>query len=611
MSKKKNFEIAFKIGSKMDPSVKRNFYSAKKELNSYGKSLGNAAKAGAKMAIGLGASMIGIGTAAFAMTNKVVGGFDTIAKNSAKLGVNTTAYQEMDYWAGQNGLSSDNMEKAVGRLNQRIGMASQGNKKYADILKTLGVDMDGVKKGTVSTEDAMAKSIQSLSQMTNEQEKAAYASELFGTKLGRELMPALQDGSLSLEDAKKKAKELGIVIEEDSLRAAEKFGDTWDDLTRSFSVFGQKIISKLMPVFQNMMDWVLDNMPLIQEKISFAMSEAGRVMEIAFEKLQPILKWIGNEGIPFVMTAIGKMIDIGGDIFEMAKKLYGFISDNWSTIKPIVIGIVTVLAIFKTAMIAMSVIQIVTGLLGGFKAATLASKLSMLGLNGAMLANPMTWVIAGIIALIAAGVLLYKNWDTVKEFFIGAWKSIQTAVGPVGEAIMNAFQFAYDAVTGLFSGISEWFGGILEGVVSVFKGAVNGVISVANFAINGLNKINIDIPDWVPGIGGKNFGLNIPNIPMLAKGGIVTKPTLAMVGEGNESEAVLPISKLKAFIGETGGGNSTTNNNKENIQVIYSPNYYIPDGATKKEIQEITRLGYEEFKRWIKRWESEKKRLSF
>lgn len=266
MSRKKNFEIAFQLGAKMDPSVKRSFYSARKQLNNYSKSLSNAAKKGAKVVAGMGATMVGLGTAAFAMTNKVVGNFDTIAKNSAKLGVSTTAYQEMEYWASQNGMTAENMEKAVGRLNQRIGMATQGNKKYSDILTTLGVDMEAVKEGTISTEDAMYKYIQALSEMTNEQEKAAYASELFGTKLGRDLMPALQDGSLSLEDAKKKAKELGLVIEEDTLRAAEEFGDTWDDLTRSFTVFGQKIVSKLMPVFQNMMDWVLENMPLNKRK---------------------------------------------------------------------------------------------------------------------------------------------------------------------------------------------------------------------------------------------------------------------------------------------------------------------------------------------------------
>lgn len=352
------------------------------------------------------------------------------------------------------------------------------------------------------------------------------------------------------------------------------------------------------------------------------MSEAGRIVEMAFEKVQPILEWIGNEGIPFVMTAIGRAIDIGKEVFEGAKKVYGFIVDNWSAIKPIIIGVTIALGSLKLAMLGMSIVQYVTGLMAGLKGATIAQKLATLGLNGAMLANPMTWVVAGIIALIAVGVLLVKNWDKVKEFFIGAWQSIKDAVAPIGEFISGIFQNAYDAITGLFSGIGEWFGGIWEGVTGTLKGAVNSMIKIANIAIGGLNSISVNIPDWVPKFGGQTFGINLPNIPMLAKGGIVTSPTLAMIGEGNESEAVIPLSKLRAFIGESETNIIDNDNNEENItnstedkKIInnynYNPKFYIPEGATKKEIQEITRMGYEEFKRWIKKYESDKKRLAF
>ncbi len=72
--------------------------------------------------------------------------------------------------------------------------------------------------------------------------------------------------------------------------------------------------------------------------------------------------------------------------------------------------------------------------------------------------------------------------------------------------------------------------------------------------IRGLNKVSFSAPDWVPGIGGKSFGISIPRIPMLASGGIVTSPTLSMIGEGGEPEAVIPLSKLPSYT----GGNGTT-----------------------------------------------------
>ena len=70
-----------------------------------------------------------------------------------------------------------------------------------------------------------------------------------------------------------------------------------------------------------------------------------------------------------------------------------------------------------------------------------------------------------------------------------------------------------------------------------------------NAMIGAINSIKVDIPDWVPGMGGKTLGFNIPQIPALASGGIATAPTTALIGEGAEPEAVMPLSKLGSLIG--------------------------------------------------------------
>ena len=73
------------------------------------------------------------------------------------------------------------------------------------------------------------------------------------------------------------------------------------------------------------------------------------------------------------------------------------------------------------------------------------------------------------------------------------------------------------------------------------------IISAINGLIRGLNKVKV--PDWVPGIGGK--GINIPEIPQLAKGGIVDQATLAMVGEGKSAEAIIPLDRtLTKYLSE-------------------------------------------------------------
>jgi hypothetical protein len=91
-------------------------------------------------------------------------------------------------------------------------------------------------------------------------------------------------------------------------------------------------------------------------------------------------------------------------------------------------------------------------------------------------------------------------------------------------------------------------------ITAPFKAAFNLVAKLWN---NTVGKLSFKVPGWVPGIGGKGF--DVPDIPELKDGGIVTQATLAMIGEGNEPEAIIPLSKL-ASMGFGGGGGGPTIN---------------------------------------------------
>jgi len=78
----------------------------------------------------------------------------------------------------------------------------------------------------------------------------------------------------------------------------------------------------------------------------------------------------------------------------------------------------------------------------------------------------------------------------------------------------------------------------------LIKAEINGLISLVNKAIQAIDAIHVTLP-----FGMGTIGFNIPTIPLLAEGGIVTKPTLAMIGEAG-TEAVIPLSKM----GNMGGG---------------------------------------------------------
>jgi phage-related minor tail protein len=136
--------------------------------------------------------------------------------------------------------------------------------------------------------------------------------------------------------------------------------------------------------------------------------------------------------------------------------------------------------------------------------------------------------------------------DTISNIFNAIKTTSSNIWNGITSGLTNAFNSIYNGAVNIFNKMSNFIKGITDGIAGFFKGMVNGVIKALNFMTNGLNKLNVDIPDWVPGIGGKSLGFNIPNIPELARGGIVDQPTLAMVGERGK-EAVVPLENT-AFV---------------------------------------------------------------
>lgn len=267
--------------------------------------------------------------------------------------------------------------------------------------------------------------------------------------------------------------------------------------------------------------------------------------------------------------------------------------------------------------------------------ASLAASKSMAGLKFAlnavgwamkfMFCNPIGLAIGAVGLLITAGIALYKNWDEVKAYIASLWTSFNekfpgmaTIVKSMYDSAVNSingikteFKGLLTFVTGAFSGdwAKAWdgakmaFAGCFQALPDFAKGPLNLVISLANKAIAGLNSLgSFKIPDMVPGIGGQSVGINIPEIPMLAAGGIATGPSLAMVGEGREPEAILPLSRLGGMMG-TGG---------PSISVNFSPVIQITGaGAVREDVQSGLRAGVADLKRELERLLNSDRRLSY
>jgi len=184
---------------------------------------------------------------------------------------------------------------------------------------------------------------------------------------------------------------------------------------------------------------------------------------------------------------------------------------------------------------------VIAGVIGGIGVAILAANAAIriwtLGTqiaaaaqfiwNAALTANPLGLIVIGIAAVIAILAILYTKFEGVRK------------------VVDNVFGFIKDVVMGSIDVITTY----VQTVLGVYKTIFNTIAKLWN---NTIGKLSFEFPSWVPGLGGKGF--SVPNIPMLAEGGIVTRPTLAMIGEGGSPEAVIPLNRAGGL-----GGNYTIN----------------------------------------------------
>lgn len=264
-----------------------------------------------------------------------------------------------------------------------------------------------------------------------------------------------------------------------------------------------------------------------------------------------------------------------------------------------------------------------------FAAASKVMAAAQWALNAAMAANPIGLVIAAIAALIAIGVLLYRNWDTIREKVLALWGSFsekfpaiaeiaRTYIGQVitiWDNVKKAFSSIIDFVKNVFAGewgaawesIKDAFGNAFGALVGLVKLPFNTIISMVNTVTGAINSAlsKVKVPDWVPVLGGKSIDFRIPQIPQLAAGGIATRSTIANIGEGGEPEAVLPLSKLSSMLGGATGGGS--------ISVSFSPTINVSGGSgdVYAEVRRGLDAGRTDLERSLEKLMANNRRISF
>lgn len=543
--------------------------------------------------------------------------------------------------AGADG-TAWNLDKVGDAIKEFSIRAIDGSDTTVEAFTSLGYNAEELMAtfaaGGEGANDAFFDVLDTLMAVDDQVERDALGVALFGTQwedLGVEAMEAMANASQAAYDTGDALEQINQV--------------KYNDLDSAIQGIGRQIEVALLPAADAMYQSLMSNMP----EISAAIEEVSPVVaEIA----EDFADWAGgaiSEGLPVLVDGIKDFADWAGKAYEKAKPFLNFLWEHKGTVLAIAAGlrilgpaigaVTTAMNAFKTAKTFMALLRSsgkITQITGAFQK------------FGSVLMGPL----GVIIAIAAAIALLYKNWDTVKAWLVnfgntvnqiwtnfsnmvgnaitaigqkfpllgaylqGWWESIQAAVDNVKAIFQNIIDFISNVFSGNWSAawqnIVNIFGNLFGMIVNLAKAPINGVISAINWVLSKINSISVTIPDWVPGVGGKTLGFNIPTIPQLAEGGVATSPTLAEIGEGGEPEAVMPLSKLAALLDEytkkpkpTGGAGRQEDGGGETI--VFSPVLNFYGKADREEVEEATRISFEEFKRLYKRLKAEERRKKF
>ncbi|MDD3021456.1 MAG: hypothetical protein PHX61_10855 [Alphaproteobacteria bacterium] len=277
--------------------------------------------------------------------------------------------------------------------------------------------------------------------------------------------------------------------------------------------------------------------------------------------------------ITLVVVAIGVLVAVGVALVKHWDEVKAFLINIWNAIKDAVTAIFNaikdvIVAVFNAIKSFIMTIwnaikAFFTNIWNGIKNIVTTT------------INAIKSVITTVFNAIKSVITTVLN--AIKSVFSAVWNTIKnvvmTIVGTISNIIISAFTTVKNVLTGILNAIKSVFTNVFNALVTIIKAPLNFIIDALNFLIGGLNLISFDIPDWVPFIGGKKFGFNIPKIPRLANGGYVAAntPQLAMIGDNkHEGEIVAPESKIAEAVAAgmqavirqlamlMGGGNAQT-----------------------------------------------------
>lgn len=403
------------------------------------------------------------------------------------------------------------------QAGSRAVAITQGNTKSAMSLVRLAEDMAAASGGTKSVSDAMeALADAKLGEMERLKE--------FGFKV-------------SADEFKQKGFEgVSKDLEDFYGGAAAKLATTGTGLLSTITGklksgvadFGLNIVEQLKPVFTNIIGLIDKAMPYVQEfGVKF-----GEGLGKGIQYISSIMPSFIN-GFKMMMPAIQSII-LG--VQQMLPPIMAFGGTIVTTIQNVVI---------KATPIIDQIIQAIARILPAVQPifSTIVTTIGNIVTTVLPPLGTAFSMIADVIVAIA---------PIISDTFAAISEVVTNAISGISSVIQGGLDLISAIWTGSWQGVVNAFASIFGGIAEICKAPMNAVIAIINGAIRAINSISVDIPAWVPGVGGQHWGLNLGQIPYLAKGGVVNEATTAVIGEAGK-EVVMPLERNTGWIGQLAG----------------------------------------------------------
>lgn len=449
----------------------------------------------------------GVGLAA--MAKGAIDAADNLNDLSQKTGVSVERLSQFDQAAKASGTTLESVSKSMIKLGK--GLAESDSGPAAKALKELGVSATDASGKLKSTDELVLQVSDKFKAMPDGAKKSALAIQLFG-KSGADMIPLLNGGRKAVES-------LGITMTTKFAKGADDANDKLVVLQTKLLELSVKLGTALMPVLSTITDLVI--------RMATGFSSLPDWMQGTIAAVGGLVIALG----PLVQILSGAMVVIKG----IAALKLGATIAGWAAALGPAMGVIS--AAF-------------TGLLAFLSGTVLPALL-------AFFSGPVGWTVLAVAAVVAMAIAfrepLGKFITWLGSVFKKGWDGFVNNI--LKKPIQNYFKWwrsNWEKAAGFVTGV---FGKVKGAVVTVFgavTGVVRGIIAGAfrfgaelfNNWIAALNNILKGLKQ-IPFLGLRLLPLLTPiKVPRFAKGGMVNKPTLAMVGEGGESEYIIPESKM-------------------------------------------------------------------